>query len=565
MSMSFRATALLVLLTVIGVACQSDEPGRFEHRSPDASGSSPRNPTAKPVKRSDWFRRACKLSTRKLELIRRGHHDERSPELVIVPAYPHFFGSFTVTSHSGPWRYLQEVPLVFYGPGFVRDRGSIDLAREVPVADVAPTLAELLEVKWPDDRPGREISAALVPPTTRLTPPRMVLVVVWDGGGWNVLRQWPDQWPFLAKMMRAGSSIENVVAGSSPSVTPAVHATIGTGVFPERHGIVDLLERDRGGQIVGAFRNESPEQLLIPTLADIYDPTTGNSAKIGMLAERSWHMGMVGHGAYIDGGDKDIMALGNGAAESMETNEKWYALPDYLNEVIGLEKDIRTIDLEDGLLDQAWLGHELLAEPENLARSPVQTLYQTRQLKKLFLRESFGRDEVADLFYTNYKQLDVAGHVYNMINPEVKSSLTRADDALRELATYLDRSIGMNEWVMVVTADHGQAPAPISFGAWPINFDELVKDAEEHFGADEKEMFDKTRISGIWLNMRGLRARNISVGQLATFFNRYRLRDNVAANQRVPGEYRGRLKENLFAAAFPSEHLSAIVQCVGGM
>src|SRR5918997_1552601 len=37
-------------------------------------------------------------------------------------------------------------------------------------------------------------------------PPRLVVVVVWDGGGWNVLERWPDAWPTLGRMMRAGIS-----------------------------------------------------------------------------------------------------------------------------------------------------------------------------------------------------------------------------------------------------------------------------------------------------------------------------------------------------------------------
>ena len=69
-----------------------------------------------------------------------GDRPERSGQIVVVPQEPNFLGSNF--PHSGPWDYLQDVPLLWYGPGVIPALGSVD--RPVTIADIAPTEAELL-------------------------------------------------------------------------------------------------------------------------------------------------------------------------------------------------------------------------------------------------------------------------------------------------------------------------------------------------------------------------------------------------------------------------------------
>jgi hypothetical protein len=541
-----RAVAGIAAIAALAACQQADQPSVQPSPAP-----SPRVSLDAELHRAEaWHRGVCNLPGRYLELIQRGDYRTRSPELALVPRAPNYFGSFSLTSHSGPWRYLQNVPLVLYGPGFIRARGELDLRREVTSADLAPTLAELLEVDWPGGRPGAPITEALVPASRQPGRPRLVLVVVWDGGGWNVLKHWPGHWPFLRSLMHRGTSVENVAVGSSPSVTPAIHATIGTGAWPDQHGIVDLQLRDQE-RVIGAFQGENPAHLKLTTLADIYDPTTGNAAKVGMLAERNWHMGMVGHGAQVPGGDRDIMVLGNGIEEDLYTNEKWFTLPDYLDEVAGLDGDVRIIDLEDGRLDETWSSRAILGDLEKLRLSPVQTLYQTRQLTTLLAREEFGLDDVPDLFYTNFKQIDLAGHLYNLASPEMGSSLEHADASLERLAAWLNGYVGRGRWVIAMTADHGQGPDARAAGAWPINKEELEADAAAHFAVKPGDLFQKTRITGFWLNLQGMRSHGITVDALANWLSGYRLRANVSSGREIPSGYGDRSTEKLFSAVFP--------------
>ena len=60
---------------------------------------------------------ACAIPHEQLLRIWRGTDPERSGQIVFVPQEPNFVG--TNFPHSGPWNYLQDVPLFWYGPGII--------------------------------------------------------------------------------------------------------------------------------------------------------------------------------------------------------------------------------------------------------------------------------------------------------------------------------------------------------------------------------------------------------------------------------------------------------------
>src|SRR4030095_12793747 len=100
--------------------------------------------------------------------------------------------------------YLERIPLVVYGPGIVERSDSVD---RVSLADLAPTTAKLIGFDdWPE-RAGQVLPGLA---TTRRTP-KMVVTYVFDGGGWNVLNHWPDDWPTLKRLMAGGANYRNAL------------------------------------------------------------------------------------------------------------------------------------------------------------------------------------------------------------------------------------------------------------------------------------------------------------------------------------------------------------------
>jgi type I phosphodiesterase/nucleotide pyrophosphatase len=507
----------------------------------------------------NWFDAACALPPSQLRRIRRGYYPGRSPDIIVVPREPNFFGGFLSTSHSGPWDYVQRVPLVFYGPGYVRSRGSVVVNREVTLADVAPTVAELLHTAPPLSSAGRPLDQVLVPRSRRPQPPKLIFTVVWDGGGWNVLDAWPDAWPVLARMIEKGSSVANASVGSSPSVTPAVHTTLGTGVFPKDHGIIGIEMRVDDDRVeAGAYAGKSAGFLETPTLADVYDIATGNIAKVGVLAYKSWHFGMIGHGAMFPGGDRDLAIVLN-RSEDPVTNSLYYYSPPYVSRIRGLEWALSKVDTDDGRRDGAWMGHDVLDDPAARRDTPAWVLYQTKILRTLVEREDFGVDDVTDLFYTNFKQIDEVGHNWNMVNPEMRSVLRYTDRALGRLIDFLNSHVGRREWVMVMTADHGQGPDPKAGGAWPIHMTELVLDIDRRFGTRAESLITNTSPVGFWIDRARMNEHRVSAADVANFLLDYRLEQNT--QRALPEAYEPRRREPIFAAAFPSTAMGRIWAC----
>jgi hypothetical protein len=557
-----RLVASIAILGLLALsACTNDEP---ERRSGEPSGSNadgvpPVERVTEPV--GDWFESSCALEKDLLRRVRAGIHPERSPDITVVPREPNYFGGFSVYTHSGPWDYVQRVPLAFYGPGFIKSSGEVKLDRLVTLADVAPTLAELVGTELPGKLPGRAITEALVDEGRRAQP-KVIVQLVWDGGGTNVLEQWPNAWPNLKRIMAEGTSIQDVEVGSSPSVTPAVHATIGTGAFPKQHEIVDIPVRD-GDDVIGSYPGRTPSILALPTVADVYDQQVGNEAQVGLFSYKSWHWGLAGHGSYIEGGDKDIVFL-NSMEGQWQTNPNYYSMPDYATRVPGLPEYTEQIDRDDGRADGLWMKNDVLeTSPADLRDSPAWALYQTDIATEIMEREGFGDDDITDLFFMNYKQPDGIGHRYNMLEPEVREIIRYTDAELERLMSWLDSNVGKREWVIMMTADHGQGPDPLRSGAWPIQKRPLLDALGRKFDVNPDALLQDERPGAYWVDREVLEEAGMTLEDIAAFMNNYRLEDNAVDGDDIPKPYRDRLREPLFSAAFPTSAIGRIWNCAG--
>ncbi|MDQ3985414.1 MAG: alkaline phosphatase family protein [Actinomycetota bacterium] len=539
---------------VVLTSCTGDDGERSS--DPGKGPPSPvvsRTPIAKVTQPADgWFESACELDPDLVERVVRGYYPERSPDVLYVPREPNQFPN----NHSGPWDYLQEVPLLLYGPGYIKTTGNIALEREVTVADLAPTFAELIGTPWPSDRAGRVLDEVLVSEQDRETPPRLLLTVVWDGGGTSVLESWPDAWPQLNELSEKGAYLEGATVGSSPSITPAVHTTIGTGTFPNQHGVVDILYSE-GDQMVKSFNGKSPAAMRIPTLADMYDAEMANEPLVGVLAYKGWHLGMMGQGAYLEGGDQDIAGIVTQTG-TLATNSSYYSLPGGGLQG-GLSDDVRRTDASDGKLDGKWMGNEVLGSKSELRDTPVWVYRETELLQQFIREERFGKDDVPDLFYINYKQIDQVGHRWGMLEPEMQNMIVHTDSQLEGLVAFLDEWVGRGRWVMALTADHGPSPDLGATAGWPIHMPVFQSDLWSRFGGEE--VFLDERASGLWF--RETAADLPSPESVADFVIDYRIEDDLPEGQELPTRFADRRLEPVFSAAWPAEALAQVSRCSG--
>ncbi len=468
----------------------------------------------------------------------------------MVPQYPNYSGTFVGTNHSGPWKYLQQVPLVFYGPGRIADNGVVQDAASV--VDIYPTVARLLNASVAP-RGGRLLEDSL---TGAPGVPKLVMMIVWDGAGRDMLTRWPDAWPNLARLERQGTSYLNATIGSSPSITPATHSSMGTGVYPRIHGVVGIKYRASDGRVANAFSGRTTAMERVTTFADQIDQDYSNVPLVGMMAWKTWHMGMFSHGSELAGGDHDQLALiGHG---DISGNPTYFSTPTYLTHFPGLKEDAAKVDRADGKVDGKWMGHDILAEHDN----PAWVDYEARAELAMLQREGYGLDDVPDIFMTNFKMTDIVGHIYGMDEPEEQGVLHAQDAALGRILHYLDQKV--KDYVVIVTADHGHTPSREITGGWPIGNGEVKRDVDQHFDVPSGESLSvNSSAVGLFLDYAEMKKLGVTEDEIAQYLNGYTLGENSVQKQ-LPAEYEGREDEQVFSAVFAKDQFNDVMRCAFG-
>jgi predicted AlkP superfamily pyrophosphatase or phosphodiesterase len=503
-----------------------------------------------------------------MEHIWRGHVPGRSAEIMLVPK-PHRFligewplttlGTATPevsTAHPNPWDYLARVPLIFYGPGYIEAGLTVD--DPVDIADVAPTYAELLGIDL--DADGAPLDAMQAP---RRKPPKVIFTVVIDGGGWNALQEHPDSWPTIDRLQDHGTSYVNATIGSAPSITGALHPTFGTGSYPMNHGIPGNQMRGPNGNNTDTWRQEAdPRYLELPTVAELWDEANSNDAIVATVSFEGWHLGMIGHGAQRPGGDKDIAVLWEVLDNAWWINEDYYTLPSYLQttDLERLESYEAQLDGRDGLEDGSWFGHTLddiqdedLEAPRDRSGSPAFVRFTGDAIVDILRNEPFGADGITDFFWVEMKMPDYAGHLYNMLGPEQADVIRETDRQIARFKNELDRLVGEDQYVLAISADHGQQPLPDVVGGWRVNNVELQRDIEDRFG----DVIEKITPVDIYVDVNETDEGELT--EIARYIGTYTIGENIPED--APGADRvpdARLDELLFVGAFPTGYLQAL-------
>ena len=481
--------------------------------------------------------------------LQRGHVPRRSGEVMLVPK-PHRYltgrwdlrtlGSGepeTFVSHPNPWAYLAHVPLIFYGPGVAPGE---QVGTSVDLTDVAATYADIvgLEGFRGDGRPLDDVVSSTP------QPPRVIVTVVLDGGGWNVLRRYPSAWPNIRRLMSRGTTYTNATIGSAPSLTGAIHANLGTGYYPATHGVPTNPW----------FSVEDPSDLRVPTVSELWDERSGNDAVVAMMGYLDPHVGMIGRGAQREGGDRDIAVLWNQEQVAWETNERYYEMPRYLQPTDreALDSYERRLDLSDGASDGRWRGDDFDSIRE---ASPAFATLTGDAVVAMIENERFAADEVTDFLWIQMKMPDSAGHLWNMVAPQSQQVLGEVDRQVGRFQAAIEERVGEGGYLFAVTADHGQEALAETTGGWRINLKELQDDIEGELGP----VVELVTTLDLQLDLEEMRSRGVEMQELVDLVSTYTLGDNIPDG--APGSdlvAEERLDERLFAGVFPSEFLQGL-------
>jgi predicted AlkP superfamily pyrophosphatase or phosphodiesterase len=80
--------------------------------------------------------------------------------------------------------------------------------------------------------------------------------------------------------------------------------------------------------------------------------------------------------------------------------------------------------------------------------------------KTLMDVEQLGQDEVPDYLAISFSSTDYVGHIFGASSLEIEDNLVRLDRILADLFSYIDEKVGLDNTLIVLSADHGQPEVP---------------------------------------------------------------------------------------------------------
>lgn len=238
----------------------------------------------------------CALPEPTKALLVSGYREGRSPDVLGVTGGTTVWSEVGGTGLRAPWPADRaappSVPLVFAGSGVMP---GASVAEGTTLDRVAPTVAASLgfERPFPEVRSGIPIPGLM---EDVRTPPRLVVLVAWKGVGAAELERRNDDWPFLASLLEDGAGTLAADIGSLPVDPAAVLTTIGTGGLPSQHGVTGSVVRNERGEVVPAFDERAPVQ-IVATLADDLEGAERRTL-VGLVATDPFDRGIVGGGWY---------------------------------------------------------------------------------------------------------------------------------------------------------------------------------------------------------------------------------------------------------------------------
>jgi predicted AlkP superfamily pyrophosphatase or phosphodiesterase len=333
---------------------------------------------------------------------------------------------------------------------------------------------------------------------TAATPPKLAVVIVVDQMRADYVDRFNREWTGgLKRLVTQGAWYQQAAYPYLTTVTCAGHATISTGSFPHVHGIFQNAWWDRDarkqmtctadpqtkdvGYGVPVTGGDSAYRLQVPTFGD--QMRTSRQAHVVSLSlkDRSAIM-LGGHGGdaitwltntldgwetsagYSESGVPAVKAFVDANPIAADFGKTWdRALP-----------AASYSGPDDGVGEAPPAGwtrsfpHPLkgtAGQPDSTfyaqwERSPFADAYVGRFAAALVASLKLGTHDGTDVLAVSFSSPDLVGHAFGPASHEVQDMYARLDKTLGALFDNLDATVGKDQWIVGLTADHGVTPIP---------------------------------------------------------------------------------------------------------
>lgn len=434
-------------------------------------------------------------------------------------------------SHSTAYDYDVDIPLLFYGKWF--DKGQF--SDVVFQQHIAPTLAKAMGIPTPS---GAEV-APLKVRTDIQGKPDIVVVIVIDQGGTNLLTTHRSAAPRIHALMQKSANYNKAQVGHLDAHTAVGHMAIGSGAFPKKSSVIGntffSMQRKNNKETllkaeIYASKDESkvsPEELKAETLADVLNAVNkGRSVVISQSYALRAAIGMAGHGAQLAPADIAYAVRGANYVYWLDatksrwiTDTRYYSLPALAVASQPLLQFLK-------YYPKGYQGYEIRdtkSALENwgvLMATPAETQLEGELLRAVIEQEIFRKnkktDGATDLVYVSFKSADAVGHQFGFHSLEARETLVEIDNQIGKIEDFLAQHYGEN-FILVLTADHGCAPLSEITGGARLTVEEIIAEVDKLLPADvaaNDSLITFMTVGQIALNKKLMAAHNISLEQV---------------------------------------------------
>ncbi len=329
--------------------------------------------------------------------------------------------------------------------------------------------------------------------------PKLVVGLVIDQMRWDFLYRYNAKYTSTGfnRLLRQGFSFENTLIPFTPTYTAAGHACIYTGSIPAIHGIMgnNWYDKTSGRNVyctddstvttVGSNSRAgkmSPRNMWTTTITDELRLSNNFQSKVIGIALKD-------RGAILPAGHSGNAAYWYDESVGKFITSSYYmkALPKWVDDFNKQDlpakymkadwntlypiKEYTLSTADDKIYEYPLSDEKQPVFPHKVSQvtdgiystfkfTPYANTYTFDFAKKAIESEKMGKGSVTDFLAVSISSTDYIGHSFGPNSVEIEDTYYRLDKDIADFLDYLDATVGKNNYLLILSADHGVAHVP---------------------------------------------------------------------------------------------------------